>query len=132
MIIIPDILYYYRQRVGSITRTQHWRKGIFDTVEAYKKHLRTIQEKYPDVINEAEMRLCWAYRTDIALAMSTDAWQQHIDEINQMRNEFRLKYIHFILNQCVSIRGKIDSSMLVILPLKTYSKVRNSILNRIS
>lgn len=52
--------YYYIHRENSIT-TQKFSEKFLNVIEAYEQNYSIISEKYPNIIDVAEMRLCWAY-----------------------------------------------------------------------
>ncbi len=52
--------YYYIHRPGSIT-TARFNPSILDVLEAYNKNYKIIEDYYPNLIDVAKMRLCWAH-----------------------------------------------------------------------
>ena len=52
--------YYYVHRPGSIT-TAHFNPRTLDMLEAYNKNYKIIEMNYPNLIDVAKMRLCWAH-----------------------------------------------------------------------
>ena len=55
-----SIEYYYIHRENSITTTK-FNERKYDVIYAYEKNLKIIEDKYPELIDIAKMRLCWAY-----------------------------------------------------------------------
>ena len=53
-------VYYYVHRKNSITTTKFNSKD-YDVIYAYEKNKRIIKDKYPDIVDIADMRLCWAH-----------------------------------------------------------------------
>ncbi len=60
--VTTEPMYYYCHREGSITTTP-FRKKDMDVVAAYETNLEIVKEKYPDIVEQAEFRLEWAYFT---------------------------------------------------------------------
>lgn len=54
-------VYYYVHRKNSITTSKYNKKRDCDVIFAYEKNKSIIEKKYPDMIEIANMRLCWAY-----------------------------------------------------------------------
>ncbi len=52
--------YYYIHRENSIT-TSEFSKRNYDVIYAYKKNYCLIEKNYPELLDIAKMRLCWAY-----------------------------------------------------------------------
>ncbi|MBP3818877.1 MAG: glycosyltransferase family 2 protein [Butyrivibrio sp.] len=125
MVIIPDVLYYYRQRIGSITRTKKWNKNIMDTVLAYKYNMDIITNKYPESIDAAEKRLLWAYCISLSLAAGTVDYQEHLVEIDELRHEFKRNFFQVFRNKYMYVENVVDSLMAMYFPFKLYVKFRN-------
>lgn len=51
--------YYYFHREGSIM-TESFSQKNFDMIEAYQRNLKLVKEHFPNLIEHAEVRLCWA------------------------------------------------------------------------
>lgn len=124
MVIIPHALYYYRLRIGSITNVKSWNNNIWDTVLAYKHNISIIRTKYPNNLKEGICRLGWAYRTSIGLAIQTEDFENHMSEIKMYRDSFKKDFFEFLLNPFVGIRGKIDTILVVTMPLNVYAMIR--------
>ena len=52
-------VYYYVHRENSIT-TKKFNDSNYDVLYAYEKNYKIIAEKYPNILNIAHTRLCWA------------------------------------------------------------------------
>ena len=59
--IDTSCVYYYVHRKNSITTTKFDEGKEYDILYAYTKNKRIIEEKYPNVLDVANMRLCWAH-----------------------------------------------------------------------
>ena len=118
MIIIPDELYYYRLRSGSITNTTVWNERIFDTVLAYKHNMEIVKNVFPENIEECICRLHWAYRFSIKSALKVNDALAHMQEIENYQNEFRQLYFSSLENHFLSLRGKLDGMVIAALPIR--------------
>lgn len=130
MVVLPEPLYYYRMRLGSITRKKKYHSRLWDTVEGYQQHLKRIAKDYPALISVAEVRLCWAYRVDFGYAGDTEDWRQHWNEIREKRRVFRRHIIRFLKNPWISGRGKVDAFMAAFFPFSLYVKIRRKMADR--
>lgn len=124
MVIIPNVLYYYRQRTGSITRTATWNDNIFDTIEAYKNNKLVISRMHYKMLDLAEKRLFWAYRFSLALAASVDDYREHKNELYEIRKEFRKFWKNVALNKRMSLLNIVDSYIAMLLPPRMYSRLK--------
>lgn len=73
--VTTEPLYYYFHRVGSITTTSFKKKDM-DIVEAYQQTMDLVKEKYPQITNEAEFRLIWAYFTVLDRMLLIDDYKK--------------------------------------------------------
>ena len=124
MVIIPDALYYYRLRIGSITNVRYWNSNIWDTILAYQYNMSVIRNKYPSKIDEGICRLSCAYRFSISLAVQTIDSKDHISEIRKYRNVFRKNFLRFFFNPFLGIRGRIDTILVAAMPIGIYAMIR--------
>lgn len=120
MTVIVDNLYFYRKRTGSITKAITWNKHMWDGIFVYKYNLAILQKEYPYLENEGIRRLCWAYRENMTRAICASDMKVHLDEIENIRQEFREQIGSFLKNPLISFQGKIDSVLLYCLPVKYY------------
>lgn len=60
--ITTEPMYYYYHRQGSITTTPYKEKDM-DVVRAFTESLNIVQEKFPEIEEQARFRLQWAYFT---------------------------------------------------------------------
>lgn len=65
-------------------------------------------------------RLNWAYRNNIARAGEIIDIAKHMDEVEQVRNEFRNYFGKDVFKYSSSVWSKIDSFFLMFFPLKFY------------
>lgn len=124
IVILSDVLYYYRLRIGSLTNVRYWNENIWDAIFVYKYNFSIIKAKYPSKLNEGMYRLWWAYRTSIGLAVKTLDYKNHVEEIEMYRNIFRRNILKIFFNPFLSVRGRIDTILVAILPLGIYAIIR--------
>ena len=130
MVVLPDMLYFYRNRKGSITKTCYWNAKMWDGIFVYKHILDLLSKEYPTLKNEGIRRLNWVYRANIKCAIATVDMKDHLDEIEQVCREFKDFFYKYDNNSSISLRGKIDSLILILLPISVYSflcKILNTI-----
>lgn len=127
MVVIPDNLYFYRKRIGSITKTDIWNDKMWDGIFVYKHVLEVLKNNYPDLQNEGIRRLCWVYRENLARAMCVDDMREHTDDIKMVKKEFGEQIISFLRNPTISFRGKLDSILLCCLPISCYVFFRKTL-----
>lgn len=118
MALIPDVLYFYRIRNGSISHVRTWNKNIFDTIFVYKHNMAILEKKFPKNIDEGLCRLIWAYRISIKHAVKTLDAKEHIKEIQNYKNEFSKIFFSSLDNKFLSVRAKLDGMMVAILPIR--------------
>ena len=63
--------YMYIHREGSIS-TRPFRRSDLSVIEAYRKNYALIRDKYPDIIDVAVQRLCWAHYTVLDKLLRSD------------------------------------------------------------
>ena len=124
MVIIPDALYYYRLRIGSITNVRYWNSNIWDTILAYQYNMSVIRNRYQSKTDEGICRLGWAYRFSINLAVQTMDFKEHIDDIKKYRNIFRKNFLSFFFNPFLGIRGRIDTILVATMPIGINAMIR--------
>ena len=120
MVVLPDMLYFYRIRMGSITKELYWSDGMWDEIYVYKHILNIFRDEYPTMEYVGKCRLNWAYRNNIARAGEIIDIAKHMDEVEQVRNEFRNYFGKDVFKYSSSVWSKIDSFFLMFFPLKFY------------
>lgn len=118
MAIIPEALYFYRIRSGSITNAKKWNENIFDTVLAYKHNMDVLEKYFPENINEGLCRLIWAYRYAIRSAIKTSDACEHVKEIQKYKDEFSQLFFSSLDNKFLSVKAKIDGMIVALLPIR--------------
>lgn len=118
MVIIPDNLYFYRKRIGSITNAKKWNENIFDAVLAYKHNMAVLEKFFPENIDEGLCRLIWAYRCSIRSGLKTSDACEHVKEIQKYKDEFSRLFFSSLDNKFLSVKAKIDGFMVALLPIR--------------
>lgn len=60
--VTTEPMYYYFHRGGSITTTP-FREKDMDVVAAYQENLTVVKQQFPEIMEQAQFRLTWAYFT---------------------------------------------------------------------
>lgn len=124
MVVLTNILYYYRVRIGSITNARLYYDNIWDTVEAYKYNLSIIQKLYPSIRKIGEIRLAWAYRVNIGRALETIDAKEHMNKIEFMYREAQPYLLRSFINPYMSFKHKIAAAILLFFPFSWYLKIK--------
>ncbi|WP_303840096.1 glycosyltransferase [Selenomonas ruminantium] len=125
MTVITDELYYYRMRIGSITHKRQWNKHIWDPIASYKYNMEIIKKEYPSIITEVEKRLFWSYRICIAYAGNAADYEEHKDETENVRKEFRCCLPKVLSNKLMTSKNVIDCILAMYLPVRFYGYLSN-------
>lgn len=125
MVILPDMLYFYRTRVGSITKEYYWNTGMWDEIIVYKHILSILRNEYPILEDLGMCRLNGAYRNNIGRAGKALDMVKHVEEIEQVQQEFKINFGKNFFKYSTGIRSKFDSFMLIFFPIKIYYICRN-------
>ena len=119
---VNSIEYFYIHRKNSIT-SRKFSERNYDVIYAYKKNAKIINQKYTDLSNIAQMRLCWAY-FNVLDNMIKSNYPIDKDILNYLRGKtsFILKCPYFTKNRkMLTIILKININLYRIL-IKKFSK----------
>lgn len=120
MTIIPDNLYFYRKRTGSIVKATIWNEHVWDNIFVCKHNLIILKKEYPRQIDDGIRFLCKAYRDCMMRASCTNDMKEHIDDMKIIRQEFRDWSIDFLKNPVIGFKAKVDTVLLSCLPISCY------------
>ena len=91
-----SVKYYYVHRKNSIT-TRSFSEHDFDPIEAYKKNYDIVNKKYPALVYQAEMRLCWAYFYVLdRMVINKNVIKSHKERFNECK-EYLSEHFWFII-----------------------------------
>lgn len=101
--------YYYFHRNDSITTRKF--NGNVDAIDAYKRNYEIIEQKYPELIDVAKMRLCWAnfYVLDHLLLDDREEYRNIKKQVIYYLNN---NYTFVMKNKHFHISRKIAATML--------------------
>jgi len=101
--------YYYFHRNDSITTRKF--NGNVDAIDAYKRNYEIIEQKYPELLDVAKMRLCWAnfYVLDHLLL---DDREEYKDIKKQVISYLNNNYTFVMRNKQFHTSRKIAATML--------------------
>lgn len=116
LVVLPDTLYYYRQRVGSITHQKVYSPHIFDGVHVYKRNYKIIARKYPTSTWIAQKRLWWSYCVALATAGSTEDYENYREEVMAVQREFRKLFSHVFKTPKVPLKSRLSAVLAMVLP----------------
>lgn len=106
--------YYYIHRTNSITTTTS--SKMFDVIDAYEENYKFMKEKYPELLDVAMMRRCWARFNvlDKLLMVKTNQWENQKKEIILFLRENKQLILD---NECFTNSRKIGMRVLLIHPV---------------
>lgn len=119
VVISTEKKYFYVHRGESIT-TQKYSSKNLDAIEAYKKNYNIIKEKYPGIIETAEMRLCWAHFYVMDRIIYDNSAEN--EEIKNKIREYLVGNIHFIMRNKQFSKGRKLAAMLLKYSPQLYKK----------
>jgi len=126
---INSIEYYYIHRENSITTSKFTLKN-YDVIYAYKKNYEIIKEKYPEIIDVARMRLCWAYFNVLDLMINSNVNIDY-DIVKYLRENcwFIITNKNFKITRKISTFAlKVSVELYRIIVQKFYKKKQKNIL----
>ena len=91
---------------------------MWDEIIVYKHILSILRNEYPILEDLGMCRLNGAYRNNIWRAGKTLDMVKHVEEIEQVQQEFKINFGKNFLKYSTGIRSKFDSFMLIFLPIK--------------
>ena len=101
--------YYYIHRESSITTRDFNSERGYDVIRAYEKNYYLIQENYPNLIEVAQMRLCWAnFKVLDKMILKNVPIDKNIVEY------LRKKFLFIMKNDCFTKNRKIGMIFLMI------------------
>ena len=117
-------VYYYIHRENSITTRKFNEKTGYDVIYAYEKNKKIIEEKYPDLIDIANMRLCWAHFIVLDRMAKSD-YEIDMNIVKYLRKRFS-----FIMKSKYFTKGRKLSMMLLKVSSRLYIKAIKLFYNR--
>ena len=112
---VNAIEYYYIHRENSITTSEFNPRNGYDVIYAYKKNYEIIKSKFPNLIELAEMRLCWAHFF-VLDSMVKSKYKIDKNVVKYLRRRFI-----FILRNSSFTKSRKISMFLLMINVKLYA-----------
>ena len=97
--------YYYIHRENSIT-TQKFSLKFLNVIEAYEQNYKLIEQKYPELLSVAQMRMNWAYFYVLDKLLLDDNYKD-IDLENKLINYLKKNKKNILSNTSFTVGRKL-------------------------
>ncbi len=118
VVLTAEEKYYYVHR-GSSSTLRPFEKKDLSVIKVYKKNYKTIMDNYPDLMQVAGMRICWAYFFVLdKLLMSSN--RAEFKNVEDKCVAFLRKHYRFIMRDKHFHKGRKIAMMLLNKDVKLY------------
>lgn len=111
-VITTEQKYYYIHRKNSITTSKFKIKDC-EVIEAYNKNYGLIKKNYPQLLDVAQMRLCWAHFYVLDKMMTAESMNEFEMERNVI-GYLKKNFIFILKDKCFNKSRKIAMCLLMI------------------
>lgn len=123
----PSAKYYYLQRQNSITK-KGFNSKKWDCIDAWKKNLIYVKNKYPKQIKVIEYKYFGAYIYILDQLIVSENYRS-IAEYEKVNKFIKNNILNIILNSYIPIKRKI-SLIIYLLNDKAYKNIVNKLINK--